>query len=803
MGNTLARDYDIAPAPVATGGPAMCWRVHPATHRTTKRACAVFLLEKKLVTPKQRLETLLALARRDVATLCRLRHPALLEIVEPIAESPTQLAFATEPVLTSLANALGNWTNMPGPIRSHSAAFGPDAYTLDDLEILRGVLQLARALSFCHLDAKLVHGNLVPEAVYVNQRGEWKLSGFQFAQFLSYASSGSQDPNAPQQYPEHAPSPAAALALPNLDFSAPEYALQHTLRPESDLFALGCLVFALYNHGASPIRASGNLLTYKQQLPQLSAVMSTSSSPSAPVQLAADLCRVDPNDRTPLALLPSHAVFQSPLLAAVQFVTTTLPTASDLDKAAFLKRLAGTLATFPPRIVRRTILPALLAQLKLPAMVPFALPCVMVAAESAQLGPRDWTESVLPLLRPLFTVDRPAAIMMALLGHVPAMVRGMGERAWAVDGVPLMATALGMTGDPAVVALAARQLAAGVPPPLTNSTSSLPPPTGSASTTVMGTFDAAHIKTVLLPKLAALLAPGSTSSTPAVPELVPPALGAIHAAISHLDRDFITSTLLPTLRVASTAIAPGPHAATTVRALLAVYRSLPLPADGAAVVVAPALLRMAFSDAVRDATVFSEIMRDVRALVSAAEDFGTRKLRGAEVMAAHTSDALRGGSLPLPPPPMVPSATPVGSGGGAWATVMPSAQWQNSQTQQRQQPPLAPAGAAVAAAAAAASLASLTASATAGMGRVLGSTAPPPPSLSAISNGTSTGTGVSAWSAAFSGLGGGGRTASWQPVSTASPTGSLARSSNGATAATATATQHAVSRDVLTMFDPV
>ncbi|KAF0506090.1 SCY1-like protein 2 [Gigaspora margarita] len=42
----------------------------------------------------------------------RLRHSSLLEIVEVMEESRTVIIFATEPILASLANLLGNTENL-------------------------------------------------------------------------------------------------------------------------------------------------------------------------------------------------------------------------------------------------------------------------------------------------------------------------------------------------------------------------------------------------------------------------------------------------------------------------------------------------------------------------------------------------------------------------------------------------------------------------------------------------------------------------------------------------------------------
>jgi len=59
-------------------------------------------------------------------------------------ESRETLAFATEPVLGSLANVLGNMENTPSPISSTLKD-----YTLDEIEIKYGLLQV----SICRLNS--------------------------------------------------------------------------------------------------------------------------------------------------------------------------------------------------------------------------------------------------------------------------------------------------------------------------------------------------------------------------------------------------------------------------------------------------------------------------------------------------------------------------------------------------------------------------------------------------------------------------------------------------------------------------
>ncbi len=84
------------------------------------------------------------------------------------------MAFATEPCFCSLANAFGNHENMPFPQLPDFASF-----KLLEVEIKYGLMQIAEGLSFLHKDVKLLHRNICPESIIINNNGAWKIAGFE------------------------------------------------------------------------------------------------------------------------------------------------------------------------------------------------------------------------------------------------------------------------------------------------------------------------------------------------------------------------------------------------------------------------------------------------------------------------------------------------------------------------------------------------------------------------------------------------------------------------------------------------
>lgn len=114
-------------------------------------------------------------------------------MVEPLEETRSELTFVTETITSSLgtllAAAAGSKRDRPG--RPPGDA-GSGEVDLDETEIQKGTLQIAKGLAFLHQQAKMVHLNLSPEAILINAKvshkqvyarkpdlmqGDWKLSG--------------------------------------------------------------------------------------------------------------------------------------------------------------------------------------------------------------------------------------------------------------------------------------------------------------------------------------------------------------------------------------------------------------------------------------------------------------------------------------------------------------------------------------------------------------------------------------------------------------------------------------------------
>ena len=186
-------------AHVASAGPGLLWKVYSGYKKTTRQAASVFVLERAALDrfDRQDKEAVWELMKRGVSQLTRLRHPQILTVHHPLEESRDCLAFATEPVFCSLANALGGHDNLPSPLPEQLRGFKMFEvelkYGLLQVKYCRstalqkyvvvleyGLLQVAEGLGFLHGQARMLHRNICPESIVINEAGAWKLSGLEY-----------------------------------------------------------------------------------------------------------------------------------------------------------------------------------------------------------------------------------------------------------------------------------------------------------------------------------------------------------------------------------------------------------------------------------------------------------------------------------------------------------------------------------------------------------------------------------------------------------------------------------------------
>lgn len=191
--SNISANYTISPTPSSTSG---AWKVYDAKKKGTGKEVSVFVFERKLLDPqsgglggrsggsalRKLHDEVIARVKKESNALARLRHPSILELTEPIEETRNGgLMFATEPVTASLAGLLQEKDDQE---RAGGVGGRPSRFVfeeadgqarrreleIDELEIQKGLLQVAQGLDFLHESAGLVHGNLTPGAIYINAK---------------------------------------------------------------------------------------------------------------------------------------------------------------------------------------------------------------------------------------------------------------------------------------------------------------------------------------------------------------------------------------------------------------------------------------------------------------------------------------------------------------------------------------------------------------------------------------------------------------------------------------------------------
>lgn len=190
--SNINSNYSVSPTPSSYSGP---WKLYDAKKKSTGKTASVFVLDRKSLdahagslgrsnasSMKRATEEVIERLKKEASSLARLRHPSILELVEPVEETRGGgLQFATETVTASLSGLLQEKDEQEraGGIGGRTSRYVTEdseggrrrrEVEIDELEIQKGLLQISKALEFLHDNAGLVHGNLTPDAVFVNAK---------------------------------------------------------------------------------------------------------------------------------------------------------------------------------------------------------------------------------------------------------------------------------------------------------------------------------------------------------------------------------------------------------------------------------------------------------------------------------------------------------------------------------------------------------------------------------------------------------------------------------------------------------
>ncbi|KAJ3921441.1 other/SCY1 protein kinase [Lentinula edodes] len=409
------------------------WKVQGATHKITNKKVSVWSFDKRgpemeRLRPSAK-ERTMEILKAEAAALSRFRHPSILEMVEPPEETRSELIFATEPVISSLELAI------PGSGKLASLV------ELDEVEIQKGILQICKGLSFLHSSAQLIHSHLCPETIMINRAGDWKISGLGLTIPLLQPDGSATRWEFPM-FDGRIPT----YIQRSFDYTAPEYALDEMLVTASDMYSLGCVIYAVHCKGNPPFKTHGSLSAVRENAARPIAGMERMEPDLQ--ELLRSLITRDHNGRPSPSSLPSDSFFSSLPISTLNFLDRSNFTAKTREeKISFMKGLTSVLSRFSEGLKSRKILPSLLEEMKDSHLLPYILPNVF--AISNALSSSQFASMVLPSLTPLFAVKEPPANMLTLLDNLPMLQSKTEKVVFRREVLPLVYNAL--ESDHAVV----------------------------------------------------------------------------------------------------------------------------------------------------------------------------------------------------------------------------------------------------------------------------------------------------------------------------------------------------------------
>ncbi|KAK3639997.1 Protein kinase domain-containing protein ppk32 [Elasticomyces elasticus] len=473
----ITSNYTLSAQPSSTAGP---WKIFDARHKKTSKACSVFVFDQKSLVPqggslgrtnasslKRAHEEVVERLRKEASSLARLRHPSILELQEPVEETRNGgLMFATEAVTASLASLLrekdGQERGNGGSRYVVEEADGTRKrreLEIDELEIQKGLLQLGKGLEFLHESAGLVHGNLTPEAIMINAKGDWKISGLAFCgPYEGSTTATSMTAISLSEVLNHDPRLPRTVQL-DLDYTSPDFVLDNSLTSAADMFSLGLLILALYNSPhTSPLSTGGSPSSYKRIFASSSSVPTQSnnflvpSSHPLPPKLSSELLprliTRRPAQRLSAREFQEASFFSNILVSTLRFLDA-LPAKTAQEKSAFLKGLPKIIPQFPKSVLEKKVLPALLEELKDRELLAPVLSNVFAMIKVMPTGKRAFETLVCPKLREVFLTQRSAerdlgkeAGLMVVLENMSVAAENCSGKEFRDDLLPIILLAL-------------------------------------------------------------------------------------------------------------------------------------------------------------------------------------------------------------------------------------------------------------------------------------------------------------------------------------------------------------------------
>ncbi|CAG9330875.1 unnamed protein product [Blepharisma stoltei] len=435
MGSQLTKNYDVDREPLSFGGIGGPWKIYGATRKDREKSpVSIFMFDKKTIDRKPDKNDTINRLKLEVTNLVRLRHPCILQVVEPLLEDKNTLAFITEPVQYCLGDLLR---------RPHILST-----ILCDTEVRLGLLDLIQAIAFIHTEARLIHFAICPDNIYITIKGKWKLAGFGFASSITAEQVANLDPSLDIVLSGKTMRYQAELEklAPMLHFTAPEVVSTKSSGQQADIFSLGCTIFAIYkalsntssdifllsieDYSVSGHRASCQ--TVQRMGPTL-----VNCVPDFLGENVLRMVNVNPQDRSNLHELSVSKAFQTPFVKAIYYLEH-LQEKQESQKLQFFKGLTQIIDKFDRVIMNKRLLPALVQNMQHPNMTPFILPNILSIIKTCEVSKELFQSSIWPSIAKLSSgKEMPAQSFYLILSEIDVLMNYTDDEQWKKILMPL------------------------------------------------------------------------------------------------------------------------------------------------------------------------------------------------------------------------------------------------------------------------------------------------------------------------------------------------------------------------------
>lgn len=475
--SNITSNYEISKQASSVVG---AWTVFDAKKKSTGSQASIFVFDRKSLevsnngisartsttSTRKAQDEVIERLKKEASSLARLRHPSVLQLVEPVEETRGGgLMFATEPILCCLASALAQKdrdsgrSGRGGSRVSHegTSSVALNDVELDELEVQKGLLQVAKGLEFLHDSAKLVHGNLTPDAIIINAKSDWKISGLAFAGPPDGAEGHQPVPQISlSEVLHHDPRIPREVQL-NLDYSSPDFVLDSNITFSADIFSLGLVILACYRQPhRSPVETHGNHSTYKKIFSSVSTAPSSAnnflSENSLPQELNATLPRMltrRPAQRLTANEFQQSDYFDNILVNTMRFLDAFPAKTSD-EKSQFMKGLGRVMPQFPPSVLGKKILSVLLDEMKDRELLPLIMQNIFHIIKVIPSSREIVSDKVLPRIREIFLSKSKSeekdsskeAALIAVLNNIQLIAENCSAKQFKDDVLPVVHVAM-------------------------------------------------------------------------------------------------------------------------------------------------------------------------------------------------------------------------------------------------------------------------------------------------------------------------------------------------------------------------